>query len=75
MKVITPDFGQQKKTPQEQVSDLATQHIPELVSEGSYDQAVFICANENQMMFLTNLGPAELNLLIDVAKQYVLMGE
>ena len=74
MKVVTPDFRKQKD-PVDQVKELATEHIPKLVLEGNYDQAVFIAANEENMSFLTNLNPAQLNLLIDVAKQYVLLGE
>jgi len=74
MKVVTPDFRKQKD-PVDQVKELATEHIPKLVLEGKYDQAVFIAASEENMSFLTNLNPAQLNLLIDVAKQYVLLGE
>ena len=74
MKVVTPEFNK-KKSPEEQVSELATEHIPTLVSDSEFTQALFIGANEDQMMFLTNLNAAELNLLIDVAKQYILLGE
>ena len=74
MKVVTPEFNK-KKDPAEQVISLATEHIPQLVSEHDFTQALFIGANEENMMFLSNLSAAELNLLIDVAKQYVLLGE
>jgi len=74
MKVVTPEFNK-KKSPEEKVLDLANEHIPEIVKDGDFSQAVFIAANDDQMFFLTNLSAAELNLLIDVAKQYVLLGE
>lgn len=74
MKVVSPEFNK-KKSPEEQVLDLANEHIPEVVKDGDFSQAVFIAANDDQMFFLTNLSAAELNLLIDVAKQYVLLGE
>ena len=74
MKVVTPDFKKQKD-PVDQVKELATEHIPQLLLENRFDSAVFIGANDETMMFLTNLNAAELNLLIDVAKQYVLLGE
>ena len=74
MKVVTPDF-RKEKDPADQVKELATEHIPQLLLENEFDSAVFIASNEEQMMFLTNLDAAKLNLLIDVAKQYVLLGE
>jgi len=74
MKVVTPEFNK-KQTPEEQVQLLVSEHIPKLTSEHTFDQAVFIGANEEQMMFATNMNAADLNLLIDVAKQYVLLGE
>lgn len=74
MKVVTPEFNK-KKDPKDQVKELATEHIPKLLLEYEFTDAVFIGANEDQMMFLTNLDAAQLNLLIDVAKQYVLLGE
>ena len=74
MKVITPNFKKQKD-PVDQVTELATEHIPKLLLESEYDQAVFIAASDENMSFLTNLSPAQLNLLLDVAKQYVLLGE
>jgi len=74
MNVVTPDF-KKKLDPVDQVKELATTHIPQLVLEHRLDAAVFIGANDETMTFLTNLNAAELNLLIDVAKQYVLLGE
>ena len=74
MNVVTPDF-KKKLDPTDQVKELATTHIPQLVLENQLDSAVFIGANDDQMVFLTNLEPAQLNLLLDVAKQYVLLGE
>jgi len=74
MKVVTPDFKKQKD-PVDQVKELATVHIPQMLLENKFDSAVFIGSNDETMMFLTNLNAAELNLLIDVAKQYVLLGE
>ena len=74
MKVVTPDFNK-KKTPEEQVKELVSEHIPKMLEEEEFTQAVFIVANENSMQFLTNLDVPQLNLLMDVAKQYVLLGE
>lgn len=74
MKVVTPEFNKKQK-PTEQVNTLVNEHIPKLASEHTFEQAVFIGANEDNMIFVTNLNAADLNLLIDVAKQYVLLGE
>ena len=74
MKVVTPEFNK-KKTPEEQVKELVSEHIPKMLEEEEFTQSVFIVANENSMQFLTNLDVPQLNLLIDVAKQYVLLGE
>ena len=74
MNVVTPDF-KKKQDPTDQVKELVTTHIPQLVLENQLDSAVFIGSNDDQMLFLTNLEPAQLNLLLDVAKQYVLLGE
>ena len=74
MKVVSPEFNK-KKTPEEQVKELVAEHIPKLLEEDEFTQAVFIAANEQSMQFLTNLDVPQLNLLMDVAKQYVLLGE
>lgn len=74
MKVVSPEFNK-KKTPEEQVRELVSEHIPKLLEDDEFSQAVFIVANDDTMMFLTNLEVANLNLLMDVAKQYVLLGE
>jgi hypothetical protein len=74
MKVVSPEFNK-KKTPEEQVKELVSEHIPKLLEEDEFTQAVFIAANEQSMQFLTNLDVPQLNLLMDVAKQYVLLGE
>lgn len=74
MKVVTPEFNK-KQTPAEQVELLVSEHIPKLMSEHTFDSAVFIGANADTVMFVSNMSAAELNLLIDVAKQYILLGE
>lgn len=74
MKVVSPEFNK-KKTPEEQVRELVSEHIPKLLEDDEFYQALFIVANDDTMVFLTNLEVAKLNLLMDVAKQYVLLGE
>lgn len=74
MKVVSPEFNK-KKTPEEQVRELVSEHIPKLLEDDEFSQALFIVANDDTMVFLTNLEVAKLNLLMDVAKQYVLLGE
>ena len=74
MKVVTPEFNK-KQTPVEQVKLLVSERIPKLMSEHTFDSAVFIGANADTVMFVSNMSAAELNLLIDVAKQYILLGE
>lgn len=74
MKVVSPEFNK-KKTPEEQVKELVSEHIPKLTEEHNFSQAVFIAADDDSMTFLTNLDVPTLNLLMDVAKQYVLLGE
>lgn len=74
MKVVKPDFNK-KKTPEEQVKELVSEHIPKQVEEAEFSQAVFIGANDDQVIFLTNLSAADANMLIDVMKQYIILGE
>ena len=74
MNVVTPEFSK-KKTPEDQVLEIVNTYVPEACAEDEYNKIVTILSDDESFLFLTNLGPADLNLLIDVAKQYVLLGE
>ena len=74
MKIVTPEFNK-KQTSAEQVKLLVSKYIPELTSEHTFDHGVFIGANADVVRFTSNMSVAELNLLLDETKQYLLTGE
>lgn len=74
MKVVTPDFSKNSRTPKEQIKEMLDEHAKNLLEEFDFNQAVVIFSDEDKLMFLTNADMVTLNYLLDLSKQYVLLG-
>lgn len=75
MKVITPDFSENNKKPKEVVDELLNNVSKDLHNEHEFSQVAIIFADENKLMFVTNVDFPQLNYILDLTKIYTLTGD